>query len=549
MIRKNILLPALSLMLALSLAGCGGGTTAAGNGTGIMGVSKGVITEVGDASVTGVKATVGGTIRVSGIEFETRGARIVMNHDIRGENELKRGMVVKVKGAINDERKSGVATEIEFEDDFKGPIASIDQAGKKLVVLGQTVTVDDATVFDGATDLSTLKENDVVEVSGLPAADGTLLATRIEKKGVFVPGSMVELSGVVSTINSQDFTIGGLTVTSNLPQPTGFAVGVLVEVNGILANAAGPLSATEVEVKADELDAEEGHLVHLEGIVTNFLAPATFNVSGMTVNAQGVDVTGVANNVKVRVEGTVVNGILLAKSVTVVKVITPVPAPSPVPVPTPLNGAALYNANCASCHQALSVSSKKGATAARIQAAITNKVGGMGALSSLTAAQVQSIADVLAPAPAPVPTPAPIDGAALYAANCAGCHGILANSSKKGVTAAAIQVRMANPPYATRGLSAEEVQAVAAALAVTPAPTPTPTPAPVPAPLPGKAVYDGFCAGCHSLGSYDAAGSPNLSSKGALVNGKFPTAGVAGHKGITLSVTQRTDVSAFLNAN
>lgn len=541
MIRKNILLAALSLALALSLAGCGGGITAAGNGAGVMGVSKGVITEVGDASVTGVKATAGGTVRVSGIEFKTTGARIVMNHDIRGENELKRGMVVKVKGPINDERKSGVATEIEFEDDLNGPIASIDQAGKVFVVLGQTVTVDDATVFDGTTGLSTLKVNDVVEVSGLPAADGTLLATRIEKKGVFVPGRMVELTGVVSTVNGQVFTIGGLTVTCNLPLPTGFAVGVLVEVNGILANAAGPLSATEVEVKADELDAEEGHLVHLEGIVTNFLAPATFTVNGMTVNAQGVDVTGVANNVKVRVEGTVVNGTLIAKSVTVVKVITPAPAPSPVPVPAPLNGAALYNANCASCHQALSVLSNMGATAARIQAAIANNVGDMGALSSLTSSQIQSIADVLALAPAPVPAPAPIDGAALYAANCAGCHGILANSSQKRITAAAIQVRMANPPYATRSLSAAEVQAVAAALAV--------IPLSARAPLPGKAVYDGFCAGCHSLGSYDVAGSPNLSGKGALVNGKFPTAGVAGHNGVTLSSAQRTDVAAFLNAN
>ena len=128
------------------------------------------------------------------------------------------------------------------------------------------------------------------------------------------------------------------------------------------------------------------------------------------------------------------------------------------------------------------------------------------------------------------------------AMNCDGCHGILGNSSKKGITAAAIQVRMANPPYATRSLSVAEVQAVSAALAVTPT-------TPASAPLPGKAVYDGSCAGCHSLGSYDGAGLPNLSSKSTLVNGKFPTAGVAGHNGITLSATQRTDVAAFLNAN
>src|SRR6185369_15783579 len=52
------------------------------------------------------------------------------------------------------------------------------------------------------------------------------------------------------------------------------------------------------------------------------------------------------------------------------------------------------------------------------------------------------------------------DGAALYAAKCAGCHGPLATSAKAGRTAA--QITAANM---TQGLSAAEVQAVANALA------------------------------------------------------------------------------------
>jgi mono/diheme cytochrome c family protein len=58
-----------------------------------------------------------------------------------------------------------------------------------------------------------------------------------------------------------------------------------------------------------------------------------------------------------------------------------------------LDGVALYAANCASCHGSLATSAKKGRTASQIQAAIN---GGMGALSNLTTAQVQAIADVLA---------------------------------------------------------------------------------------------------------------------------------------------------------
>lgn len=60
-----------------------------------------------------------------------------------------------------------------------------------------------------------------------------------------------------------------------------------------------------------------------------------------------------------------------------------------------LDGVALYASNCAGCHGALASSSKRGRTAAQIQAAITANAGGMGFLSTLSAAQVQAIADAL----------------------------------------------------------------------------------------------------------------------------------------------------------
>jgi fibronectin type 3 domain-containing protein len=61
-----------------------------------------------------------------------------------------------------------------------------------------------------------------------------------------------------------------------------------------------------------------------------------------------------------------------------------------------IDGVALYSANCASCHGALAVSSKSGRTATQTQAAISANRGGMGTLSTLSAAQVQAITDVLA---------------------------------------------------------------------------------------------------------------------------------------------------------
>lgn len=61
-----------------------------------------------------------------------------------------------------------------------------------------------------------------------------------------------------------------------------------------------------------------------------------------------------------------------------------------------IDGLALYSAHCASCHNPLTISEKKGRTAAQTQSAIAANRGGMGSLSTLTTAQIQAIADVLA---------------------------------------------------------------------------------------------------------------------------------------------------------
>ena len=113
------------------------------------------------------------------------------------------------------------------------------------------------------------------------------------------------------------------------------------------------------------------------------------------------------------------------------------------PDPTPVtDGAALYTANCAGCHGALASSGKKGITLARLQNAITANTGNMGYLSTLD--QCPAAGDCDRPrtddSDPTAPTPTPVtDGAALYASNCAGCHGALASSAKAGATAARTQ--------------------------------------------------------------------------------------------------------------
>ncbi len=137
---------------------------------------------------------------------------------------------------------------------------------------------------------------------------------------------------------------------------------------------------------------------------------------------------------------------------------------------TTLDGAALYTANCSSCHGALAASGKSGALAAAIQAAITYNYGGMGRFSNLTTAQLQAIADALAAVPASTPAPGgtsrTLDGAALYARYCQGCHNPLATSRKTGATVSRIQAGISGEPgmRSLSTLSQAQLDAIASAL-------------------------------------------------------------------------------------
>jgi mono/diheme cytochrome c family protein len=143
------------------------------------------------------------------------------------------------------------------------------------------------------------------------------------------------------------------------------------------------------------------------------------------------------------------------------------------PVPP---GVALYATNCAGCHGELTSSVKIGADSTRIQTAITSNTGGMSFLATLTATDIQSIADSLAPVPI---------GAALYASNCLVCHGGLSTTLKAGADSVRIQNAIASN---TGGMSflatlaPLQVQAIASALAVAPT---------------GTLLYATNCAGCH----------------------------------------------------
>lgn len=140
----------------------------------------------------------------------------------------------------------------------------------------------------------------------------------------------------------------------------------------------------------------------------------------------------------------------------------------------------------------------------------------------------------------PAPPPAQLDGAALYDANCSGCHGSLGSSSKSGITTVRLQNAISGKVGGMGSLSSlttAEQQAIVTALnptTTTPTPTPTPT-------LDGVALYGSSCTGCH--------GALTSSSKAGATTSRIQTAinGNVGGMGF-LSSLNSAQVTAIASA-
>ena len=301
---------ALALACALIVA-CGGG---GGGGGLVIGTPGGGI---GGTGVTSSGTIDGfGSIFVNGVEFETDSASITVDGDNGTEADLGLGMVVLVIGTVNDDGVTGRAEQVVFDDEVEGPISAIatstDGETRTLTVLGNTILIERAgTVVDGAS-FDSLAVDDVIEASGFRDENGQLLATRVEKKSEFVPGSTeVELKGTVENLTATQFTLGEYTVdysTADLSDVSDSTLsdGMFVEVEGILDGTV--ITATEVE-EEDELGDNFGadDDVSVEGVVTDFVDLSSFRVAGVAVDASNATLSpgnlALANGTKIEAEG------------------------------------------------------------------------------------------------------------------------------------------------------------------------------------------------------------------------------------------------------
>jgi len=227
------------------------------------------------------------------------------------------------------------------------------------------------------------------------------------------------------------------------------------------------------------------------------------------------------------------------------------------PSPTPTTGQGIYDANCSGCHKLSSYDTSGSAPdlyrSTRIDSFYTAGTTGHQGFT-MSATDISNLKGFLNnPTASPAPTPTPTTGQAKYDSSCASCHR-MGTYDTSGSAPNLYQTTRVDSYY-TAGVSGHQgitltstdISNLKTFFGVTT--TPAPAPAPAPTPTTGQGVYDADCASCHRLGTYDTSGSaPNLSGDGSLVSGKY-TAGVSGHKGVTLTATEISNLKTFLNSN
>lgn len=305
-------------------SGTDGGTSTAGNSTGDgSGVGSGGTGVSADAGgIGGVDGL--GSVILNGLRYNTDSATF----SLEDTTELQIGMSARIAGKVDADFTSGTATQVVSAAELRGTVSGIDTAAGSFVVMGSTVTTDTATVWadaaNGVADL--VAGSGVVQVWGLPAAPGTLRATRIQIQ----PASVEPLvTGTVQNLNPLQKTFvlgllkvdyGAATLESGIDATT-LADGVIVRVRGTQAPTAGDFTATKVQGWY-AIPSSDGVAVQLAGVITNFASQSDFKVLGTQVNALNAQITGgpansLGNGVKVEVDGFMTGGVLVVKKLRI----------------------------------------------------------------------------------------------------------------------------------------------------------------------------------------------------------------------------------------
>ena len=322
---------ALLLSVVFCLFASCGPSPQAGGGIG----GTGSVATVSTGPVTGF-----GSVFVSGNEFATNGTSFTVDGILNAsERQLKKGMIILVNGTISEDYKTNqvvqrTARTILYEDTIEGPVQFVAPDGLSLIVLGQTVLINQSTIIDPSLpDISSLKRNDLVEVSGFVSGPGTVVATLIDRKNSG-EATNYQVKGFISQYDvvHQSFTIGSLEVDyaganiGQMPSPAGNAwTGLLVDLHGAQGLSGAPgqygirMSATNV--KPETLRTENSASTEIEGFVSQISAPGHFYLGNLPVQTsagtifEGGAINDILVGTHLEVYGSLVGGIVNATKI------------------------------------------------------------------------------------------------------------------------------------------------------------------------------------------------------------------------------------------
>lgn len=301
---------------AALLAGCGGSSDDSGSTQASATVTAGTI-EGFDS---------GTSIVVNGLVFDSASAAVVDDDDrSSSRSALKLGMEVEIQSArAATSSRSASATKIAFSSALVGLVDAVNTDASQLTVIGQTVQVSSGTVFgdDFADGLASVTVGSILKVYGIfDASTGITTATRIELKASV---DAFRLRGVVSALDTTARTmqIGGQLVSfanvADAALPSGLADGSVVRAVVATTQVDGAWVASRI--KAERRFVEDGSNVDIDGVVTRFTSQTSFELCGLVVdatNATFVNEAALAKRARVNVTGALVDGVLVATTVTV----------------------------------------------------------------------------------------------------------------------------------------------------------------------------------------------------------------------------------------
>jgi hypothetical protein len=312
-------LPMAAAAMACVMSACGGDQVAGIEGSGAP-VASSAVTTVG--TITGF-----GSIIVDGVEYATSGAQIHIDDEPAAESQLRVGQVVTIKGKLNADGTTGTADDVSFSSNARGSVAQVDALAGTFDVLGQTVQVNNDTVFDEsfqAPDVAGLPVGARVQVSGFADAAGNLVASRIDAAA---PNIDLQVRGTLQALDTiaHTFRVNALTVDYSAATLSGtLQTGGDVTVKGATLAANGVLLANRVTVAASTGSAgaanEQGQI---EGLIATFTSGSDFvvNAQRVTTNTSTQFVlhdTALGLNVPVKIRGTFnAAGVLVASKVEV----------------------------------------------------------------------------------------------------------------------------------------------------------------------------------------------------------------------------------------